>query len=292
MKNSIDKNIMTNIAISDEMKQSLLENCREGKRSGDLKFRYSTPLAAMLMVAVFSVTTLTASAAILSYRQRLADMDQEEAAGYETEVAKDTFVSLDEGFSRDLTENEIERSLTLERKYYDEGVFPEKEMPHYKTFDERSGNEVAYIEEDNKVYLPGTDMTDEQLLEYIDHDAKKRYINIKQLEADGTEPGRGIALESTVVAEGSGESTAVDTAKSFIKATYGTDIDDTYVVLVSYFGEPEGDEEEDDVIPLYNLYIYQPGLGYGNIYTVRINAADFSVMYNDCYNYKGEVQPN
>ena len=60
-----------------------------------------------------------------------------------------------------------------------------------------AGDTPGYI-----VYLPD-EMTDEQLLQYIDHDAKKRYVNNEQLKKDGIEPGVGMALESTKVAEGS-----------------------------------------------------------------------------------------
>ena len=284
MKDSINEDLMRNIKMDDEMKEKILRNCRACRRTKDFTFRYSTPLMAALMVVIFSITTITVSAAIISYRQRLKDMDEEEVAGYETEVVNDTFISTDEGFSRELTDNEIERALVLERKYYDEGVFPEKEMPHYKTYAERAEDEVAYIEEDNKVYLPESDMTDEQLLEYIDHDAKKRYINIQQLLEEGIQPGQGIALESTVVAAGSGESKAVDVAKSFIKENYSVDIDDSYVVLVEYFPD-----EEDEANSLYNLFIYQRGLGYGNTFVIRVGASDFSVIFNTGYNYKGEL---
>ncbi len=286
MRNSIDKRILSNIEISDEMKQDILDGCRQGKRAGDAKFRHSTAFMAMLIAGVFSITTLTASAAIITFQQRLKDMDKTEKAGYVTEVDNDTFVSTDEGFSRALTDSEIERSVVLERSYYDDSVFPKEEMAHYKTNAERTEGELAYVEEDNKVYLPSKDMTDEQLLQYIDHDAKKRYINIQQLKEDGTEPGRGIALESTKVAKGSGEEKAVDAAKKVIKDSYGVDVDDTYVVLVNYFGE-----EDDEATPLYNLFIYQPGLGYGNQYTVMLKASDFSVMHSDCTNYKGVVDP-
>ncbi len=286
MRNSIDKRILSNIEISDQMKQDILEGCKEGARAGDIKFRYSTALMAVILVAAFSLTTVSVSAAVITFKQRLQGMSESEVAAYTTEVDKDTFVSLDEGFSRGLSKSEIERSLVLERKYYDDGIFPEKEMAHYKTNDERADDEVAYVEEDNMVYLPADDMSDDQLLQYIDHDAKKRYVNIQNLEAEGVEPGRGVALESTKVEEGSGESKAVDVAKKLIEKSYGVDIDDSYVVLVSYFGE-----EDDEEIPVYNLFIYQPGLGYGDEYNVRVKADDFSVMYSGCHNYKGEVKP-
>jgi hypothetical protein len=286
MRNSIDKKILSNIEISDQMKQDILEGCKEGKKSGDFKFRNSTALMALMLVAAFSITTVSVSAAVMTFKQRLQNMGEKEVSAYTTEVDKDTFASLDEGFSRELSNSEIERSLTIERKYYDDGVFPEKEMAHYKTKAEMADDEIAYVEDDNMVYLPTDDMTDEQLLQYIDHDAKKRYINIQKLKEEGDEPGRGVALESTKVKEGSGESKAVEAAKKEIKKSYGVEIDDSYVVLVSYFGE-----EDDEPIPLYNLFIYQPGLGYGDQYNLRFKADDNSLMYCYCGNFKGEVKP-
>lgn len=273
-----NEDIFSNIRISDEMKQDIYENCVNKKRTTDFRFRHSGAILAALLVFTVGLTGIGASAAVLSFINRMENMPKEEATAYKQEVKDDDFISTDEGFSRELTKSEIKRVLKLERDYYDRNIFPEKAMAHYDKKSELAPGEFAYVKEDNMVYLPDT-MTDEQLLEYIDHDAKKRYINIEELKKEGVEPGRGMALESTRIAEGSTESKAVEVAKSAIKEEYGVTVGDNWVVLIDYFDEFKNDEDASRNIPaLYNLFIYPRGTGFATTYQVRIKADDLSLM--------------
>ncbi|MBO4346906.1 MAG: hypothetical protein J5840_04625 [Lachnospiraceae bacterium] len=271
MKNRINKELISNIEISEEMKNALYKDCIKGRRTSDFTFRYSTALSIAIIVAVFGFVSIGASAAIIGVKARLEGMSEEEYAGYEYEVDNDTFISVDEGESRELTDAEIRKIIELERDYYDKNVFPENEMAHLKSRSELSDDQLAYVEEDNLVYLPEKDMDDEQILEYIDHNAKKRYVNIQGLKAEGIEPGVGMALESTPIEAGSAESKAKDAAEKLIKEFYGEKTDDSWIVLVGYF-EPE--TEEDTAV--YSLNFFRPGIGYATDYTIRLKAEDLS----------------
>ena len=166
--------------------------------------------------------------------------------------------------------------IELGRKYYDESVLPDKRLPHYQTRDEMSDNELAYVVSDNLVYLPQKEMDDEQLLEYIDHDAKKRYVNIQELRAEGIEPGQGMALESTPLTDGSIEAKAKKAADKYLKDYYNLVTDDSWIVLVDIF-----DEEEDrygNIMTLGILHYYQLGTGYATSYDVYLNADDMSLL--------------
>ena len=277
MENKINKDLISNIEISDEMKRSIYRNCIKGRRSADFRFKYATALSAVIIIAaVFAVTGIGASAAIIGYKARLANMDEEEYQGYQTEVDNDVFVCTDEGFSRELTDAEILRSIKLEREYYDKGVFPETSMAHYETKAEMKDGELAYITEDNIVYLPEGEMTDEQLLEYIDHDAKKRYVNVQGLIAEGIEPGVNMALESTPIKEGSEDAKVKALADKYLKDFYGVTTDDSWIVLVDRFenvGIQSGAE-----VTVYDIDYYRLGLGYATSYNFRIIADDMSPM--------------
>ena len=65
MENKINKDLISNIEISDDMKRSIYRNCIKGKRSADFRFKYATVLTALIIVAVFGVFSIGASAAIL-----------------------------------------------------------------------------------------------------------------------------------------------------------------------------------------------------------------------------------
>jgi hypothetical protein len=119
-------------------------------------------------------------------------------------------------------------------------------------------------------------MSDEQILQYIDHDAKKRAVNIEQLKKDGVEPGRGMALESTPVKEGSKESKAVDAAKKAVTKKFGVDITDKWITLVDFFeNDTFKSEKKTDT---FNVFFYQLGLGYADQYQVLLNAKDMSIL--------------
>ena len=276
MKNKINKELISNIEISDDMKRALYRNCIKGRSTADFRFKYATALTALIIIGVFGIFSIGASAAILGFRGRLSNMDDAEYEGYQTEVDNDVFICTDEGFSRSLTDSEIKRSIELERDYYDKGVFPEKSMPHYETKGERQNDELAYVTEDNIVYLPEKEMDDEQLLEYIDHDAKKRYVNIQELKAEGIEPGVNMALESTPIVPGSEDAKVRDYADKLLKEYFGVVPDDSWVVLTDRFEDTP--IENGNIVTVYDIDYYRLGLGYATSYTLRIIADDMSPM--------------
>jgi hypothetical protein len=276
MRNEMKSDLLSNIEISEEMKRDIYRGCRRGKTTSDFRFRHSGALMAALIIGAVALTGAGASAAaIFTFADRIEQMPAAEKKAYKEEVKKDTFVSIDEGFSRELTDDEIERSIKLERDYYDKGVFPKQEMAHYDKALERKADELAYVAEDNIVYMPDQ-MSDEQILQYIDHDAKKRAVNIEQLKKNGDEPGRGMALESTPVKEGSKESKAVDAAKKAVKKQFGVDITDKWITLVDFFENDTFRSEKK--IDTFNVFFYQLGLGYADQYQVLLNAKDMSVL--------------
>lgn len=278
MKNRINKDLVSNIEISDEMKRALYRNCVKGRRTADFTFRYSGLLSVLIIVGVFAFTGIGASAAILGVKARLENMSAEEYADYSFEVENDTFVSTNEGESRPLKDSEIRRIIKLERDYYDNNVFPQAELPHYATKSEKMENEMAFVEEDNLLYFPEGEMTDEQILQYIDHNAKKRYVNIQNLLAEGIEPGVGMALESTPIEAGSEAAKAKETAVALIKEFYNEDIDDAWIVLLDYFEEEVFEDEGEEVVfpAVYDIDFYRPGIGYATQYTIRLLADDLS----------------
>ena len=276
MRNEMKSDLLSNIEISEEMKRDIYRGCRRGKTTSDFRFRHSGAIMAALIIGAVALTGAGASAAaIFTFADRIEQMPAAEKQAYKQEVKKDTFVSIDEGFSRELTDDEITRSIKLERDYYDKGIFPKQEMAHYDKASERKADELAYVAEDNIVYMPDQ-MSDEQILQYIDHDAKKRAVNIEQLKKDGVEPGRGMALESTPVKEGSKESKAVDAAKKAVKKQFGVDITDKWITLVDFFENDTFKSEKK--IDTFNVYFYQLGLGYADQYQVLLNAKDMSIL--------------
>ena len=281
--------LLNNIDITEAKKQELYENCIRSKHAGDFLFRYSQPLCILIAAAVFMLTGIGATAAVLSVKDRMESMSEEEYNDYAYEVENDTFVSVDEGFSRELRDSEILRIIELERDYYDNGVFPVNTVPHLQTAAEREEDQLAYVAEDNLLYLPEKDMDDEQILEYIDHDAKKWYLNSQALMEEGFDVGTSpdLTYDSTEIAEGSGEQKARDAGEKLLKDIYGVDInaDKNWIVLVEFFEGEEGITED-----LYQLDIYKKGTGYADSYQLRLRAEDMSPILINLAGYERELR--
>lgn len=270
--------LLDNIAISEGMKHELYENCVRKKRTADFTFRHSQMLSAFLAVSTICLLSVGAAAAVITVRDRLENMSEKEYNDYALEVANDDFAAVDEGFSRELTDGEIVRIIKLEREYYDNGVFPKQSVPHLQTRFELKDGQLAYVVEDNLLYFPDEEMDDEQLLEYIDHDAKKWYMNRQALIAEGEDPDgyAYLTYESTPLAEGSGEARARAVAENCLKELYGVDIaaDSRWIVLVEFF---EGDAQS-GTEDLYQLEFFMKGTGYATSYRLRLRADDFSPL--------------
>jgi len=268
--------LLDNIEISEGMKRDLYENCVRKKRAADFTFRHSQMLSAFIAVFTVCVLSVGAAAAVMTVRERLESMSEKEYNDYAMEVENDDFAAVDEGFSRELTDGEIVRIIKLEREYYDNSVFPEQSVPHLQTRSERKEGQLAYVAEDNLLYFPEEEMDDEQLLEFIDHDAKKWYMNRQALIAEGEDPDgyAYLTYESTPLAEGSGEARAREAAENCLKELYGIDIaaDGRWIVLVEFFeGNAESGTED-----LYQLDFFMKGTGYATSYRLRLRADDFS----------------
>ena len=276
MRNDINEDLLCNIEISESMKDEIYLNCKKNKRTADFTFRYSGVLSVVIVAAVFSLLSIGAAAAYINVRQRLETMPDEEYENYEYEVENDVFAAMDEGYSRSLRDSEILRMVELERDYYDNNMFPDEPLPHLETKAELEENMLAYVAEDNLLYLPEADMTDEQLLQFIDHDAKKWYVNEQALIDEGVDVSEYSAMthESTPIAAGSTEEKIKTQADKYLKDFYGADASDSRWEI---FLEHEDGDEEFGTPDFYLLDYSMEGTGMGNGHQVWI-ADDFTPL--------------
>ena len=97
MKNKINIELLDNIEISDEMKESLYRNCKSRRRTADFAFRYSGVLSVLIGASVFFALSIGVTAAAITVKQRLEDMSDTEYQSYEQEVDNDTYVAYTDG---------------------------------------------------------------------------------------------------------------------------------------------------------------------------------------------------
>ncbi len=285
----INKDIYSNISISDEMKEELINDVKKGKRTSNFRFKYSTALMALGIVGVLGFSGIGVSAAYISYKNRVQSMSVEEQEAYKEILATDDSLAKDDSLTRSLSDEEWNRYLALEDEYYTEGRFPADSARYVEKLEDIADSEVAFVKEINKVHIPEGELSDEQLLQLIDYEAKYIYVieenaiengYIEDTEAvstasESTAP-ESTASESTVPESTASESTAPEstasesTAPEFIaseaseqelkqkaielvKEYYDVDVDDSWNYIFSENKFSEMDEEV-DIDPRWDCY--------------------------------------
>ncbi len=262
------RDLFSNIEISENMKRELYTNCRNGKRGGDFRFRHAIALTVMITLAIMASTGVAVKAAYDSVAKRMAEMPAREVQSYTSDILNDTGITMDDSWSRKLTDREVLRLAELERKYYDEGVFPDQEVLRLETLKEWDGQSLCYVEEDHLLHLPEPEMTDEQLLLFIDYSAKKDYL-INTGVAD-TEPAAETDETETDETE-TVETETDETQSPYVDVDHASQqdiIDLAYTHLEKFFGKGL-DDEWNPTVEAFQPSIPDPQYGtYHDMYTV------------------------
>lgn len=79
------------------------------------------------------------------------------------------------GSNRPMSEAENSRYEELKQRYEEEGLFAVSDITIITTPEEYTGNGIALCSEDSTYYFPETELTDEELLQYIDFEHKANY---------------------------------------------------------------------------------------------------------------------
>lgn len=154
---------------------------RQVKRfeKSSLSRRWYLPKAAAILIAGFLVTGVTAVAAvgILTRWERMKNMDE----GTIEQLYEEIQLSGDLSFqaSRSFTEKERKRYRELEEAYKKDQIMPYSEMIRLEEGEDYPGEgvclKVTEAGEEHILYIPETELTDEELLVIIDYLAKQDY---------------------------------------------------------------------------------------------------------------------
>ncbi|MBP5601060.1 MAG: hypothetical protein J6X48_12445 [Lachnospiraceae bacterium] len=271
-KSDFNKELFSNIEISNRMKKELYENCKRGKRAGDFRFRYAGALTALIGVIVFGCTGAASYAYYQSVQMRMEAMPETEIHEYALDLENDTGVTIDDAYSRKLSDEEALKVAELERKYNAEGQYPEGDVARVATLAEWDGKSVCYVEEDHKLHLPET-MTDEDLLEFIDYSTKKDYVMEQEAkEVTDNTPSPYVTLEGT------SEADLVKAARPALEKLFGNDVASGWNTRVEAFKPSATDPSLGTSHDMYFIYWEQVG-GSSNStdYVVVINMDDSSI---------------
>ncbi len=287
-QDDLNKDVYTNIHISDKMVDSLIADLNTGKRRSDMRFRYSTVIMALIIVSVVGFGSIGAGAAYMSYKSRIEEMTEEEQADYKQELAEDVYNCADEARTRSLTPEEWDRYMELEDEYYKNGVFPKDILPHVETLDEIAEDELAFVEEINKIHIPDAELTDEQLLQLIDHEAKYLYTieqNAAELaEEEGEEEDPFVPEEEGYLSfdvTAADEQSIREQTIALIEEFYGVEIDESWNIDISGL-DWTGVEELDEAWLFYEVTVTESEAPNATMYQLSLPVKEGGLFVINC----------
>lgn len=148
-------------------------------------------------------------------------------------------------FTRDFTDSERDRMQTLRIKYESEGLYPEKELLVIDSEEDVDAETICFYPKLCKYYLPDRELTDEELLEYIDYSYKENYALQERTDKNDEE------LNIEVCSDEELKSMAIDK----IESCFGVSEEDLTVSvrLHSFCGGIDGGYERTADVNLYDV---------------------------------------
>lgn len=164
--------VVNGLEMSDDMQKTLIQNCRKKKHAGDALFRYSKIIAFALGVVIFGVFGITGYACVNFVQQRMESMPAEEVEERNNEIQSSDVKA--DTYSREFSDTEKERYKELLLSYQN-GVFPEGEIERVEVLEAATKDKIYYVISSGTFLLPDRELTDEEMLEYIDYLHKTNY---------------------------------------------------------------------------------------------------------------------
>ena len=277
--NRINNPIISNLTMSEEMKLNILDNCKRGKRTNDKLFRYSKLIVLFIAFSCVCLGGLGTHAAISAVQNRMENMSDEEKDAY---LEINVIGADSEHYTRAFTDTEVERLLVLQEEYKN-GSFPEETILIVDKISDINDDQLAFVKEDGRIHLPKGEMTDEELLQLIDHDEKNKYtmetgidepnpyatgVHDEEIMLEESHISQPTTVEATteenMVEEADEEEKleiddVYDYSKEMVRKYFGVEMDDSWEYSV-YQYDREGDAETkewlDEVYPDYDV-IYE-----------------------------------
>ena len=221
-----------------------------------MRKKQNTVVTALAVTAILIGTGIGAKAAYDSVAARMENMPEEEREEYVMELENDTSVTMDGSWSRKLTNDEVLRLAAMEQEYYGNNLFPDEEVQHVKTLAEWDGKSLCYVEEDHLLHLPEAEMTDEQLLQFIDHTEKFNYVMEEEAEFLPPEEGEEELDFSNLYAQADAatEEELIESAYQEISDFFGVELGDEWHGRVEIFQPSVCDPSADPIHDAYYVY--------------------------------------
>lgn len=236
------KKVMDQIHISENMQEEIIMNIQnrtefERRNIRTWNFRKMAVTAAAFMAAAGMIGVPVRAVVSSVVKERMESVPEAEMKGLNDMVQSQHDVLAD-GFSREYSDREKERSKAL-RQAYENGTFPEKTIAQADNAEDAPEGTLCYIRSTGVFNLPAEEMSDEEMLQIIDFQHKMSYAVSEgpQAQAASAESREKDArLKKTLQdAGGISEEAAVEMARKQLKADLGEAADELEL-LTDYSG--------------------------------------------------------
>lgn len=151
-----------------------IENCEIRQGSKLVMSLLANKVAGVaILVMVLSVISISSYAAVNLFQARMNAMPEKVREKYNNDVQKSSVEA--DVYSRNLTDSEEKRIMNLRKQYQKEGKFPKKEIKQIKNSENMGKDELYFVAEESKFYLPDRTLSEEEMLEIIDLQEKRDY---------------------------------------------------------------------------------------------------------------------
>ncbi len=316
------KDAMGQIHISEEMQEEIIKNVQKQMKYRDRKTKYRKKMAAS--AAAVTLAALAIGFPVRAFvenivRERMENMSTEEvedivimireqdASAAQNvssqdasadpistedsgrEEGQEQTTGLADGFSREYSANEEERSQALWQAYK-EGTFPENVIAQVDNAEDAPEGTLCYIRSTGVFHLPDQEMTDEEILEIIDFQHKMSYAVSQTPAAQEArvemEAERERQREAIRAAGGISEEEAIEIATKQMESDLGERAegkeilryqDGSVAVPILDISEETEYEHKGDLAYFVNFYNSSDHFGY----TCIIDAVDGSILRID-----------
>ena len=230
------------------------------KENVPAKYKIHKTVAAAVVVAIALVGTGGVYAAKNYIFDRMDSISDTEKEDYVSQVNK-AAVDAD-SYSRELTDDEINRFKELQRDYENSGKFPKNKLKSIDSPDKADSDKVCFEENTSTFYLPEK-LSDEDILEIIDFCYSRDY-SLSQYNKN--------ELSNQNVEENISEQDAVNIAKETVARVYGIDIHNVDV-------DVEHDMSNGSDGTFSSEYVYITDKSSGIEYSAAVDMQSVTVYY-------------
>ncbi len=153
--------------------QERVEDILDGLPKKGRVFRMTWKKSVVLAAALICMFSITVTAAVNTWRQRMEAMNEKEMEAYFVQLYT-TRIGAD-NYNRPYTETEKARMEELKKDYEEAALFPEAALKMIAGPDEYKGKGVGFYGASTTFFFPENEMSDEELLQIIDFLHKRDY---------------------------------------------------------------------------------------------------------------------